>query len=920
VLAMRADERDVVDRIKDHGELRDWRRALEVLNSLGQPSAAAYEATVVACGCSLQWEPACSLLEEMHQRRMACSALHSYELVISACGHAGEWERALNVLASVQHPLLHRREGIICFNAALAACKVANQWKQGLDLIEQMWRAGPMPTIVSVCTAIVTCGRAGEPAHGLKLLDDMESRGLRPDPMCFAAAISSCCPGGEWKRALRLLEECEEECGPPTDPQVITAAMYRLVEEGELEHLRHGDALLRRVHQTPELVRQDVYPMHHALLTAYRQQGDCQRASEIHAMAVAIGQTPAAPEATLFPHGPMSRHGLPHDPKGGDRNVSEGSKDGAMAELATTVATAAAAIDEQIAVGMTKSVPARTRFSGTVKWWRTDLGYGFASRDDGEKDIFIYHRSIQIDGCRTLQIGDQIEFEEYIDPKTGRLQGGHVTRATRQQARDVSDAGSTDSTHEDGGRQCDSNSSAVGCVRKRHAPPEFKQPSRTAARRSSSPDSSAMTTVSQPASHQDSSAMATVSQPASHHSVKCHGVDQFDRRDAGADEHDEEARLRRRKEAAARAVKILERASSGEGRSASGGSTISDGPAHEEAQEHDGTGTGTGANAGLGIGLDTPQLPSSVLRRKDRAHPAAEQVRVPSTSEIVRMLRERDRARRQRDFCASDRLRDTLKRLGVAVYDRGVDQEWRAADGRVGEFHDDGSNGYHAAPTAAAAGPRRSPPLAPPAPSAPSPPPPPPQPSTVSNGRSLPPRQVCASARSDVPPPPTSATLARVEPSSGGSSSPLRQLAVATEPQSAVLEPLRVPVSAPSMSLASMSFAAPLLSEAEPSNVPSLRDQVHTALHAYAMGEAALLRAFFSAHGLAWDIDAGKRMVFEASTQIARSVEARGVRTYSLRTADGHPNETRISAVRRYLEKLVAKRAESFREQTASLP
>jgi CspA family cold shock protein len=49
--------------------------------------------------------------------------------------------------------------------------------------------------------------------------------------------------------------------------------------------------------------------------------------------------------------------------------------------------------------------------TGTVKWFNDAKGYGFISRGDGEKDVFVHFSAISGDGYRSLQEGDQVEFE-----------------------------------------------------------------------------------------------------------------------------------------------------------------------------------------------------------------------------------------------------------------------------------------------------------------------------------------------------------------------------------------------------------------------------------------------------------------------------------------------------------------------------
>ncbi|MBI4343216.1 MAG: cold shock domain-containing protein [Candidatus Omnitrophica bacterium] len=54
---------------------------------------------------------------------------------------------------------------------------------------------------------------------------------------------------------------------------------------------------------------------------------------------------------------------------------------------------------------------------GTVKWFNDQKGYGFISPEDGSKDVFVHHSSIQGDGFKTLKEGEVVEFEVSSGPK-----------------------------------------------------------------------------------------------------------------------------------------------------------------------------------------------------------------------------------------------------------------------------------------------------------------------------------------------------------------------------------------------------------------------------------------------------------------------------------------------------------------------
>ena len=55
--------------------------------------------------------------------------------------------------------------------------------------------------------------------------------------------------------------------------------------------------------------------------------------------------------------------------------------------------------------------------SGTVKWFNAEKGFGFIAQPDGGADVFVHHTAIQMNGFRSLEEGQAVEFDVQEGPK-----------------------------------------------------------------------------------------------------------------------------------------------------------------------------------------------------------------------------------------------------------------------------------------------------------------------------------------------------------------------------------------------------------------------------------------------------------------------------------------------------------------------
>jgi cold shock protein len=48
---------------------------------------------------------------------------------------------------------------------------------------------------------------------------------------------------------------------------------------------------------------------------------------------------------------------------------------------------------------------------GTVKWFNPTKGYGFIKPSNGDKDVFVHISAVERAGLRTLNDGQEVEYE-----------------------------------------------------------------------------------------------------------------------------------------------------------------------------------------------------------------------------------------------------------------------------------------------------------------------------------------------------------------------------------------------------------------------------------------------------------------------------------------------------------------------------
>lgn len=64
---------------------------------------------------------------------------------------------------------------------------------------------------------------------------------------------------------------------------------------------------------------------------------------------------------------------------------------------------------------------------GIVKWFSNSKGYGFISPDEGGEDVFAHFSAIEMEGYKSLNEGQKVEFDITDGPKG--LQASNIREA-----------------------------------------------------------------------------------------------------------------------------------------------------------------------------------------------------------------------------------------------------------------------------------------------------------------------------------------------------------------------------------------------------------------------------------------------------------------------------------------------------------
>ncbi|KAL1529529.1 hypothetical protein AB1Y20_000474 [Prymnesium parvum] len=232
---------------------RRWEEALALLDRMHKegppPDVVSFSTAATACQRAEQWEPALRLLEVVNDTDAAAATAalalapplvpvadgaplgaelprpkspplprvqpnaFTYTASVTALAGAGKWREALETYDRIP-AAVERNEAML--NAAVGAAAAGNDWRRGVQLLDDAIQSGLTPRASSFNMALQMPAVLQRPSVALTILRKMRSAEAPPNLLTYNSALRAMANGGRWRQALRLLSEMQSHRVAPT--------------------------------------------------------------------------------------------------------------------------------------------------------------------------------------------------------------------------------------------------------------------------------------------------------------------------------------------------------------------------------------------------------------------------------------------------------------------------------------------------------------------------------------------------------------------------------------------------------------------------------------------------------------------------------------------------------------------------------
>lgn len=220
------------------GRMRDWRKALEVFESMKKirgvrPNKYTYSALIAACSSSGEWERALEVFGAM--QRAARSDPHcrpnqvTYGALISACERGGMHDVALEKFHEMRE--LGIRPDQVTYTSVLCSCEKSLKWDEAAEIIEEAHSKGFVAPPSVYYELLLHYAEKADYVPALDLFITMQMADVDPDVHTCRALMSALCNAGQDTMALDLLNSMEQS-GILVDLETYNLALRTLAKAG----------------------------------------------------------------------------------------------------------------------------------------------------------------------------------------------------------------------------------------------------------------------------------------------------------------------------------------------------------------------------------------------------------------------------------------------------------------------------------------------------------------------------------------------------------------------------------------------------------------------------------------------------------------------------------------------------------------
>lgn len=172
-----------------------------------KPREQAFTALINMCGQLRDWRKAVEVFEAMKHTRGVRPNTYTYSALIAACSSAGEWQHALKFfglmkLVSKGDPNCQPNE--VTYSALITACERGGQFEKALEVYDDMVTSGVCGDHITFSSALSACEKSGNWVRAERILHEMHAKGLSGNVGIYSEMMLNYAENGNWERALDM--------------------------------------------------------------------------------------------------------------------------------------------------------------------------------------------------------------------------------------------------------------------------------------------------------------------------------------------------------------------------------------------------------------------------------------------------------------------------------------------------------------------------------------------------------------------------------------------------------------------------------------------------------------------------------------------------------------------------------------------